>query len=897
MSDEKDKKSQEYGAGAIRVMEGLEAVRKRPAMYIGSTGPQGLHHLVYEVVDNSVDEALANHCHNIQVILHTDGSCSVEDDGRGIPTDIHPTEGVSATEVVMTKLHAGGKFDKDSYKYSGGLHGVGISVVNALSKNLTVEVYRSGKVHSQSFQIGIPTGRLTVIGETKKRGTYVKFSPDETIFTETTKFSFETLSARLRELAFLNKGLKISIKDESSDKHNEFFFEGGIVSFVENINAKKIPLFSEIIYFTETDDTYVLEVAIQYNDGYGEQLFSFVNNINTHEGGTHVAGFKSALTKACNKRALTLGAKDGGNYSSEDVREGLVAVINMKVPEPQFEGQTKNKLGNNDVKGIVDSWCFAFFNTYFEENPQIAKKILQKADIARQAREAARKARDLTRRKSVLESTVLPGKLADCSNEDPTKTELFIVEGDSAGGSAKQARDRDTQAILPLRGKILNVEKARFDKILSNEEIRAIITAVGTGIGEEDFLITKARYHKIVLMTDADVDGSHIRILLLTFFFRYMRPLIESGYLYIAKPPLYKAKIGRNEQYLLDDTELKNFMFNWAHENIILNIGARTVDTQEWTKLLSDLSVYEQYLDKLSQHFKISSSNCHRLLEFLKQAPWQPATVGESNTTVNYQQLLAILQAHFGKYVISLKQPRAGLAAPVSSKSKRAQAQAASELAAQLLADDNLENNTENNFDHNSSDLETEDNFDNNSGDLETDIAELEHELEAPATLSSETQMLDTAGDVISKSVTPVFVFKLMTKSWEVSANFFHHEETASTLLKLIPLEIIENSAATLSVKDRDRSLAINNILDLRKGLPYISKSYMSIQRYKGLGEMNPDQLWETAMDPKARQLLQVTIEDALEADAWFATLMGDDIQGRKLFIESEGRFAKNLDV
>ncbi|HLB93805.1 MAG TPA: DNA topoisomerase (ATP-hydrolyzing) subunit B [Candidatus Babeliales bacterium] len=885
MSDEKDKKSQEYGAGAIRVMEGLEAVRKRPAMYIGSTGPQGLHHLVYEVVDNSVDEALAGHCHNIQVILHTDGACSVEDDGRGIPTDIHPTEGVSATEVVMTKLHAGGKFDKDSYKYSGGLHGVGISVVNALSKNLTVEVYRNGKIHSQSFQIGIPTGRLTVIGETKKRGTYVKFSPDDAIFTETTKFSFETLSARLRELAFLNKGLKISIKDESSDKYNEFFFEGGIVSFVENINTKKIPLFNEIIYFTETDDTYVLELALQYNDGYGEQLFSFVNNINTHEGGTHVAGFKSALTKACNKRAVTMGVKDGGNYSSEDVREGLVAVINMKVPEPQFEGQTKNKLGNNDVKGIVDSWCFAFLNTYFEENPQIAKKILQKADIARQAREAARKARDLTRRKSVLESTVLPGKLADCSNEDPTKTELFIVEGDSAGGSAKQARDRDTQAILPLRGKILNVEKARFDKILSNEEIRAIITAVGTGIGEEDFLITKARYHKIVLMTDADVDGSHIRILLLTFFFRYMRPLIESGYLYIAKPPLYKAKIGRAEQYLLDDTELKNFMFNWAHENIILKIGERTVSTQEWTKLLNDLSTYEQYLDKLSQHFKISGSNCHRLLEFLKQTNWQPITIGTSNTTVDYQQLLAVLQAYFGKYVISLKQPRAGLSAPVNLKTKKSQTEPISELAEQLLADDNSDN---------SSNLD--DSF-SNSGDLETDISELEHELEAPATLSAETQMLDTAGDIISKPVTPVFVFKLMTKSWEVSANFFHHEETTSTLAKLVPLEVIENSAATLSVKDRDRALTINNILDLRKGLPYISKSYMSIQRYKGLGEMNPEQLWETAMDPKARQLLQVTIEDALEADAWFATLMGDDIQGRKLFIESEGRFAKNLDV
>ena len=471
MTNNSDK---QYRAQSIQVIEGLEAVRKRPAMYIGSTGSKGLHHLVYEVVDNSVDEALAGYCTSINVILHTDGSCSVEDNGRGIPVDIHPTEGVSAAEVVMTKLHAGGKFDKDTYKYSGGLHGVGISVVNALSKKLYLEIYRDGNIYAQEYEKGKPLAPLKVIGETKKRGTYIRFYPDPEIFQETTEFSFDILSARLRELAFLNKELTIIISDETNNKKHEFYFEGGIVSFVEHINAKKKPLFPEVIYFTNEDDQYILEVAMQYNDGYGEQLFSFVNNINTVEGGTHVTGFKTALTKACNKRAQEIGMTKEENFSSEDVREGLVCVINIKVPEPQFEGQTKTKLGNNEIKGIVDSWTFAALSTYFEEHPATAKLVLQKAELAQRARDAAKKARDLTRRKTALESLVLPGKLADCSNEDPAETELFIVEGDSAGGSAKQARDRANQAILPLRGKILNVEKARLDKMLSNEEIKAL---------------------------------------------------------------------------------------------------------------------------------------------------------------------------------------------------------------------------------------------------------------------------------------------------------------------------------------------------------------------------------------------------------------------------------------
>ena len=558
----------EYSAQSIRVIEGLEAVRKRPAMYIGSTGPQGLHHLVYEIVDNSVDEALAGYCNTVTVILHEDGSCSVEDNGRGIPTDIHPTEGVSAAQVALTKLHAGGKFDKDTYKFSGGLHGVGVSVVNALSESLHLTIFRNGKIFDQDYARGNPLDLLHETGTTAKRGTFVRFKPDPLIFKETVEFNFDTLSARLRELAFLNKGLRITIFDERTNKSHEFYFEGGIVSFIEYINSKKTPIFPDILYMFKEDEQNLLEVALQYNEGYGEQLYSFVNNINTTEGGTHVAGFKGALTKACNRRAQEFNILKGtDSFSSEDVREGLVCVINIKVAEPQFEGQTKAKLGNSEVKGLVESWVFAFLDTYFEENPQIARKILQKAELAMRARDAAKKARELTRRKTVLESTILPGKLADCSTEDPSKTELFIVEGDSAGGSAKQARDRFTQAILPIRGKILNVEKARLDKILANEEIKSLIAAIGSGVTNDEFNLEKTRYHKIILMTDADVDGSHIRTLLLTFFYRYMKPLVETGYLYIAQPPLFKAKIGKKEQYLKDEKALKQFLIEWAREN------------------------------------------------------------------------------------------------------------------------------------------------------------------------------------------------------------------------------------------------------------------------------------------------------------------------------------------
>lgn len=799
-----------YGAKAIQIMEGLEAVRKRPAMYIGSTGPGGLHHLVYEIVDNSVDEALAGHCNKIHVILHPDGSCSVEDNGRGIPTEIHPSEGVSSAQVVLTKLHAGGKFDKDSYKYSGGLHGVGISVVNALSKKLDLEIYRDGNIYKQSYERGKPLGLLEITGTTTKRGTLVRFTPDPEIFKDTVEFNFETLATRLRELAFLNKALRITLEDEINNKKHEFFFEGGIVSFVKHINAKKTSLFPEVLHIEQEDEQYMLEIALQYNDGYNEQLFSFVNNINTIEGGTHVSGFKSALTKVCNKRALEMNIiKSGESLSSDDVREGLVAVISIKVPEPQFEGQTKTKLGNSEVKGIVDSWSFAKLTTYFEENPNIAKIILQKALLAQRAREAAKKARDLTRRKTALDVSVLPGKLADCREENPQLTELFIVEGDSAGGSAKQARDSNTQAILPLRGKILNVEKARLDKMLSNQEIQGLISAIGCGVGD-DFDVTKARYHKIILMPDADVDGAHIRTLLLTFFYRYMNPLIEQGYLYIAQPPLYKVKIGRSEQYIKDDKAFKDFLLNWARENTVLTIKNKEVPAETWNKMLTDVDFYDQRINETTVQIKVAPEQIHELVAFRYQHPR-----AETEST---EELLKLLQKYFKRYKVSLEDTRV----------------------------------------------------------IEPESADMEEQ-----TISHEKFL----------------VFKLGNKRWHAPLSFMH-SATMTSLVKLYEqLKDLDLEAWSLQMTGKDRNITDTGIMHMVTAVSTISKPYMNVQRYKGLGEMNPEQLWETAMDPVNRNMFRVNVTDNIEADTWFATLMGDDVQGRKLFIEDNGQFVKNLDV
>lgn len=548
---------QEYGANQIQVLEGLEAVRKRPGMYIGSTSSKGLHHLVYEVVDNSIDEALAGFCDKIEVVIHMDNSVTVVDNGRGIPVDIQPQIGKPAVEVVLTILHAGGKFGGEGYKVSGGLHGVGVSVVNALSEWLEVEVRRNGSIHHQRFERGFPVTQLTVIGSAETTGTTITFKPDPEIFEEVV-FEFGVLAQRLRELSFLNKGLKIVLKDERENQEKDFQHEGGIIDFVRHLNKNKDVLHPKPIYFAGEKDDVAVEIALQYNDGYAENIFSFANNINTQEGGTHEAGFKTAMTRVINDyaRRHSLLKESENNLSGEDIREGMTAIISAKVREPQFEGQTKTKLGNSEVRGIVDSIVVEGMGTFLEENPAVGKKIIEKSVNASRAREAARKARELTRRKSALESTSLPGKLADCSVNDPSMSELYLVEGDSAGGSAKQGRDRRFQAILPLRGKILNVEKARLDKVLNNEEIRAMITALGTGISG-DFDIEKARYHKLIIMTDADVDGAHIRTLLLTFFYRYMRPLVEAGYVYIAQPPLYLVKKNKQEHYLYSDVELE----------------------------------------------------------------------------------------------------------------------------------------------------------------------------------------------------------------------------------------------------------------------------------------------------------------------------------------------------
>lgn len=544
----------QYDAGKIQVLEGLEAVRKRPSMYIGSTDTRGLHHLVYEVVDNSIDEALAGFCSNIDVTINRDNTVTVEDNGRGIPVDLHTKYQKSALEVVMTMLHAGGKFDTDTYKVSGGLHGVGVSVVNALSEWMEVEVYRDGKVYFQRYQRGKPSTELTVRGETDKTGTKLTFKADYEVF-ETLDISFETISKRLREMAYLNKGIKIFIKDERTGDEKLFHYEGGIVAFVEHLNKNKNPLHAPPIYFQKSKNNTQVEIAIQYNDSYTETVFSFANNINTHEGGTHLSGFKAALTRTANDYAKDRGLIKGSDkLSGEDIREGLTAIISVKLTNPQFEGQTKTKLGNSDVKGIVETLVGEGLGEFLEENPKEAEKIISKSVIAAQARDAARKARELTRRKSALEISALPGKLADCSEKDASKCEVYLVEGDSAGGSAKQGRSRAFQAILPLRGKILNVEKARLNKILKNNEIRALITAIGTGLGD-DFDIEKARYHKIIIMTDADVDGAHIRTLLLTFLYRYMKQLIEVGYVYIAQPPLYRLKKGKVTHYVYNDAE------------------------------------------------------------------------------------------------------------------------------------------------------------------------------------------------------------------------------------------------------------------------------------------------------------------------------------------------------
>ena len=787
-----------YGASDIKILKGLSAVRKRPAMYIGSTGPEGLHHLVYEVVDNSVDESLAGFCKNIEVTLHHDGSCTVIDDGRGIPTDRHPRdpEGRTAAEIALTELHAGGKFEAKAYKISGGLHGVGVSVVNALSEWLEVEIKQNGKVFQQHFDRGKPSGPLALVGKTKSRGTKITFKPDAEIFEETTEFSYDVLSQRLREMAFLNNGLKISIYDESTDKKQEFHYEGGIISFVELLNKNKTPLHPKPVYISGEKDGIIAEIALQYNDSYAENIFTFANNINTKEGGTHLIGFKSALTRTANSYAASSGLLKNGKegLSGDDIREGLTAVISVKLPNPQFEGQTKMKLGNSEVKGIIESIVNDTLGAYFEENPSVAKKIIEKAVQAARVRDAARKARELARRKGILDDTGLPGKLADCSEKDPALSEIFIVEGDSAGGSAKQGRDRRAQAILPLRGKILNVEKARFDKMLASEEIKILITALGTSIDTE-FDISKIRYHKVILMTDADVDGAHIRTLLLTFFYRQMPQVIENGYLYIAQPPLFKVKKGRAEKYIQNETEMQNMLFELAADDLAVPIKGQIVKGKALISHLKRLSRFERLMEWFSRRGKDAD-----VLRLMLKMGINKETLKDQRAV---EKLLAVIE----------KMPDIAI------------------------------------------------------GEINPDE---EHQAYSVEIRRHNKKVLIDMNFLMSPE------FKELENSYSIIKDIGEPPYRAETK------ESIKELGSSSELLDYVFSVA-------KKGL--------TIQRYKGLGEMNPTQLWDTTMDAEKRTLLQVKIEDTVQADEIFTILMGDQVEPRKDFITKHALEARNIDI
>jgi DNA gyrase subunit B len=809
MAQSKPPQQDDYKADNIKVLEGLEAVRKRPGMYIGDTGERGLHHLVYEVVDNSIDEALAGHCDNIEVTIHIDNSVTVIDNGRGIPVDIHSTEGVSAAEVVLTKLHAGGKFDKSSYKVSGGLHGVGISVVNALSETLEIEVKRDGRVYQQSYRRGVPQYRLKEVGKSKERGTKVTFTPDTEIF-ETVDFSFDILSQRLRELAFLNSGVKITIEDERSQKKHEFFYKGGLLSFVEHLNRAKTAIHPKVVHFAGEKDGVEVEIAMQWNDGYSENVFSFANNINTAEGGTHLIGFKSALTRTVNSYAIDIGQlkKDEANLQGEDVREGLTAVVSVKVPEPQFEGQTKTKLGNSEVKGIVEALVNEKFSSYLSEHPADAKKITSKGVEAARVREATRKAKDLARRKGALDSGSLPGKLADCQERDPALSEIYLVEGDSAGGSAKQGRDRRNQAILPLKGKILNVEKARFDKMLSSQEIRLMITALGTGV-KEDYDSAKLRYHSIIIMTDADVDGSHIRTLLLTFFYRQMPDLVEKGHLFIAQPPLYKVKRGKQERYLKDEATLEDYLIELGTENIRVRAtnDGNGLTGQSLQSFVKKVARWEKLMGLITRKRKNRVVIEGLLLE--EQF---------SEETLKDEKALRGLESRLVSY-INLTAPDQ---APVSCA---------------------LEEDPE----HNCFKL-----------------------ICATRTNGSRSQT------VIDRELL-------------ISAEYKE--------IKRLFTELTSIGVPPYAVENGEQKAQLRSLTEVLKYIMEGGKKGQYIQRYKGLGEMNPDQLWETTMNPETRILLQVRIEDAVEANDIFSTLMGDEVEPRRKFIEDHALTVKNLDI
>jgi len=799
-------KNENYGAEQIQVLDGLEAVRKRPSMYIGNTAEEGLHHLIWEIVDNSIDEALAGYCSRIRVTIHEDDSVSVEDDGRGIPVDKHPTENMTALELVMTTLHAGGKFDHSSYKVSGGLHGVGVSVVNALSTKAYAEIHRDGKIYKQKYEFGCQVTELEIIGKSEKTGTKINFKADPGIFTETTAYNYEIVKNRLRELSFLNKGLRIYLKDERSGAEDKFHASGGIVSYVEYLNRKRTPVFEEPIYITGEKDDVEVEISLQHYDGYSERLFSFVNNINTREGGSHVAGFRSSLTKCINRYAnddmipKNMREKMGG----DDVREGLTTVISIRVPNPQFEGQTKTKLGNSEVKSIVESICTEKLTLFLEQNPGVAKKILAKVVDAARAREAAKRARDLSRKKGST-SLLMAGKLAECQEKDPAKREIFIVEGDSAGGSAKQGRDRSNQAILPLRGKILNVEKARFDRILGSEEIKQLIGALGCGIGKDEFDIEKLRYHKIIIMTDADVDGAHIRTLLLTFLYRQMLPLVDGGFVYIGQPPLYRLGKGKKEKYFLEEGDLNSYLFKQASESIKIGlIGKESIEAEFFVELLEKLSVYNRIIAFMNR-MNIWEEMVYFLLE-------NSIRSADQFTDEEFLEKLKSLLPEDKLIIGNIRSCRW------------------------------------------------------RQDCYEFDVA-----------IRGKVQIMMTVGPHIP---------------------LINEYRTALTLFPTIQSYL--TSGFTVVITNKSGQEKENEISDWKEMLKLVKDQSFKgshLQRYKGLGEMNPEQLWDTTMNPENRTLMQVTVDDVEQADDMFTTLMGDKVEPRREFIQNHALEVTDLDI
>jgi DNA gyrase subunit B len=791
------KDTKQYSASSIKVLKDLLAVRKRPAMYIGNTATEGLHHLLYEVVDNSVDEALAGYCDTVNIKILSDNSITVEDNGRGIPVDIHKYEKLPALEVVMTKLHAGGKFDDKSYKVSGGLHGVGVSVVNALSEYLEVEVYLKGNVYYQKYERGVTVTPLEVIGKTKRRGTNIHFKPDEEIF-ESMDFSFDIICQRMRELAFLNTGLKISIYDDRLERGKEFFYKGGIISFVEYLNRNQDVIHPKPIYIYGERNGINIEIAFQYNHSYTQKIFSFANNINTKEGGSHLSGFKSALTRSVNSYLQGNQQNKNTKLTGDDVREGLAGVISVKLKEAQFEGQTKSRLGNSEVKGLVENLVNEKLTIFFEEHPSVIKNILNKVVEAATAREAAQKARELTRRKGVLSDSFLPGKLADCQEKDPDKCEVFLVEGDSAGGSAKQGRDRRFQAILPLRGKILNIEKARFDKMLSSNEIRTIISALGAGIGQEEYDLLKLRYNKVIIMTDADVDGSHIRTLLLTFFYRQMPDLVEDGHLYVAKPPLYRMKDGKAEMFFHNEDNFNSYLVKRVSEKEVVWIDGQKKITGK--KLDSFLHTLINYNDRVKHFTRKGYSN--RFLDIILQKEINKSFLKNKDLTVSLSEELEREDVNTKEVIFDEEHNRY-----------------------ELLLSDRKQNG---------------------------------------------------------------HFFKF---NWELISS--------PEFQKLLTLhkELKEINGPFFLGSDKDNRTEIETKEELVDRLIDKTKKGIVIQRYKGLGEMNPGQLWQTTMDPEKRSLVKVTIEDVIAADEIFTLLMGDKVEPRREFIQNNALEVKELDI